>query len=235
MNLKTKITSVREIAENSWAVEVEKPEGYEFKAGQFVSLGLIDKATDDPKKNFRWFSIASAPFEHDILFIFRISDSIYKQTLITMKPGDPVEISDPKGVFFLPDVLDKEIVFLAGGVGITPIRSMIAQVHHDKTPHKMHLFYSNWTPEQTVFYDELMKMDCEECHAALSMNDMSKSKHEWDGETDFINADMVHKYVEGDLAEKMFYIVGPPVFIKAMTEFLAKENVPKENMLLEAF
>ena len=229
----TKIIGHKEIAKHTFMVEVERPEGFEYKAGQFVALGLLKPKHNDPKGNYRWFSLASAPFEATLKFVFRKSDSPFKEQLLKLRPGEKVEISAPKGEFVLPKETDREIIFLTGGVGITPVRSMITQALHEKTGHKLTLFYSNFTPEETTFFQDLLGME-KEINVVCTMTGVEHSKQQWEGETTLIDMKMVKKYVK-DIPNKLFYIVGPPGFLTAMIHMLREEKIDFHNIKLESF
>lgn len=229
----TTLLSSREIAKHTFMLEVEKPKGFEYTAGQFVALGLINPKHHDPKGDYRWFSLASAPFEKNLAFVFRKSDSPFKEGILTLKPGAKVEVSRARGEFVLPKEINREIVFLTGGVGITPVRSMITQALHDNTGHKLTLFYSNFTPEETTFFDDLLGMK-KDISLVCTMTGMDHSREKWDGETSLIDLPLLKKYLK-NLNDKVFFIVGPPGFLHAMLALLKSAGIDIHNMKIESF
>lgn len=228
-----KILEIDEAASNTLAVKVEKPEGFVFTAGQFVQVHVPTIQNEKALVCCRWFSIASAPHEEYLLFAFRKSDSVYKQAIAKLQVGDSLEISDPKGQFTLPED-NTPVIFLVGGVGITPVRSMIMDEAQKNSERVMYLFYSNWTPEEATFYKDLTEVNLPNYHAVCTMNDMSRSKQKWEGETCLIDMNLVKKYAK-EVGDAIFYIVGPPGFIKAMREMMEKESVPHDRVKLEIF
>lgn len=124
-SFKVKIKNKQEIAENTLAVNLEKMSCFKFKAGQFVKMSLINPPFTDEKGNTRNFSIASAPHESDILVVTRIGDSAFKKVLKDLEPGTKIEINGPYGSFTLHDDPTYYAVFLVGGIGIAPVRSIV--------------------------------------------------------------------------------------------------------------
>ena len=230
----SQILKIEEVAKHTYAVFIEKPKGFNYVAGQFTGLHLIKPKVRDPKGDYRWFSIPAAPFEKDLMFVFRKSDSPFKEQLLKHKKGDKVILTEPEGMFVLPKKTDKDIIFLTGGVGITPIRSMTQQSLHDSTGQKMTLFYSNFTPEETAFFKELSEIPQEKVKIVFTMTGMEHSYSQWNGETTHIDAAMIKKY-EPDYKNKLFYIVGPPGFVTAMIQLMRAEGIGFSQIKLESF
>jgi ferredoxin-NADP reductase len=148
---KTVLLDKEEIADGTMAFHFEKPGGFVFKAGQFGDFALIDPVETDVKGNIRGFSLASAPFEADLMFATRMRDSAFKRVLRTMEIGKEVSMDAPYGSFTLHNNPRIPAVFLTGGIGVTPVRSIVLQAAHDNFPHKIFLFYSNRRPEDAAF------------------------------------------------------------------------------------
>jgi ferredoxin-NADP reductase len=155
---KTVLRAKEEIANGTMAFHFEKPGGFAFKAGQFGDFTLIDPAETDAEGNIRGFSLASAPFESDLMFATRMRDTAFKRVLRTMEIGTEVSMDAPYGSFTLHNNARTPAVFLTGGIGVTPVRSIVLQAAHDNLPHKIFLFDSNRKPEDAAFLDELMEI-----------------------------------------------------------------------------
>src|SRR5436190_13886080 len=121
----SKLKSREEVAEGTTAFHLEKPAGFQFKAGQYLNVTLIDPPETDAEGNTRSFSIASAPFEADLVFASRMRDTAFKRILQTLTLRSEVRISGPFGSFTLHTDTFRPAVFLVGGIGITPFRSII--------------------------------------------------------------------------------------------------------------
>ena len=143
------------IAEGTEAFYFEKPEGFQFKAGQFLRFTLIDPPETDAEGNTRTFSVASAPHEEDLMFATRMRDTAFKRVIKTMPLGSELEIKGAFGRMTLHDDPARPAVFLTGGIGITPFRSIALEAARAGLPHKLILFYSNRRPEDAAFLDEL--------------------------------------------------------------------------------
>ena len=106
--------------------------------------------------------------------------------------------------------VDVPAVFLTGGIGLTPARSIILQTAYDKLAHQIYLFDSNKRPKDAVFLDELMAAQHDNPNYTFigTMTQLDKSNRPWDGETGLIDESMLKKYL-GDLSTPMYYIVGP--------------------------
>jgi ferredoxin-NADP reductase len=142
------------VAEGTMAFRFERPAGFDFVAGQFANVTLPEPPETDDEGDMRSFSIASAPYEDELTIATRMRDTAFKRTLREMRPGDVVEVDGPYGDCILDD--DTRVaVFLAGGIGITPFRSIVRQAAHERCARPRVLFYANRRPEDSAFLDEL--------------------------------------------------------------------------------
>jgi ferredoxin-NADP reductase len=99
---------------------------------------LFNPPETDSEGNTRTFSIASSPFENQLMFATRMRDTAFKRSLKKVALGTDVRINAPMGSFTLPRNSVKSAVFLAGGIGITPFISIVRQADHDRLPHKLY-------------------------------------------------------------------------------------------------
>jgi ferredoxin-NADP reductase len=136
-----KLLSRHEVAEGTMAFRFERPAKWAFKAGQYLDMTLLDPPETDSEGNVRSFSIASGPHEETLMVATRMRDTAFKRVLRTMPLGTAVKIEGPSGEVTLPDSLKRTSVFLAGGIGITPFRSMICLAAAERLQHQMFLFY----------------------------------------------------------------------------------------------
>lgn len=223
-----------QVADGTMAFRFEKPAGFSFKPGQAVALELIDPPAGDGQSR-RTFSLVSAPFEGTLMVATRMRDSAFKRALKTLPDGASVKLEGPFGELTL-DNAGRPVVLIAGGIGITPFMSMLRQAAKDRSPHRLFLVYSNRRPEDSAFLAELQGLERQNKNLRLlaTMTDMSKSACKWEGETSFVNADLVKRFV-GDLAAPLFYVVGPPAMVEAMQETLTRAGVVEDNIRTEEF
>jgi ferredoxin-NADP reductase len=150
-----KLNSRREVADRTMAFEFDKPAGFTFKAGQFVEIAWVDPPETDAEGNARAFSIASAPHEEHLVFTTRLRDTAFKRVLQKTPIGTPAKLEGPFGDLTLHNNVSRPAILLAGGIGITPFRSIIRRAAHENLAHKVFLFYANRQPHDAPFLEEL--------------------------------------------------------------------------------
>jgi ferredoxin-NADP reductase len=136
-------------------IRIARPGGFEFAAGQFITVRI----RVDGKDCSRCYSLSSAPDVRGYLEI-----SVKRQGLVsnalhaTARPGAMMSIRSPNGAFKYPSGDDRPIVLLAGGVGITPLMSMLRHGVQTEPSRPITLLYSARTPSDFAFHDELMAL-----------------------------------------------------------------------------
>ena len=124
-----------------------RPAGFDFVAGQYLELTLPNLQGPDAVHTF---SISSAPADDDLSITTRMRDSAFKQALRAMEPGTAVSIEGPFGAFCPGRESARPVVLIAGGIGVTPMRSFLrAEAGHLAG---VHLFYANRTPAEAAFW-----------------------------------------------------------------------------------
>jgi ferredoxin-NADP reductase len=225
-----------DVAERTIAFRFDKPPGWTFKAGQFIDMTLLHPAETDSEGNTRAFSIASGPHEATLMVATRMRDTAFKRVLKTMPIGTAVRIEGPSGNLTLPNNSTRALVFLAGGIGITPFRSMLVRAAKEKLPHRLFLFYSNRRPEDAPFLEELQTLERENPNYKLiaSMTEIKKSQRPWNGETGLINQEMLARHLKG-AGTPIYYIAGPPAMVKGLHEMLNQAGVDDDDIRAEEF
>ena len=236
VDYESKLLSRVEVAEGTMAFHFEKPSGFRFKAGQFADVTLADPPETDAEGNSRTFSIASSPFENELVFTTRMRDTAFKRSLKKVPLATEVTISLAAGSFTLHKNRGKPAVFLAGGIGITPFLGIVRQAHHDRLLHKLYLFYSNRRPEDAPFLDILQTLEKTNpnFHLICTMTEMSKSRMEWKGETVPIDQEMLSRNVT-TLQGPIYYSAGPPPMVAGMKEMLVSAGIDEDDIRTEDF
>jgi ferredoxin-NADP reductase len=231
-----KLKDRTEVAEGTMAFRFEKPPGWAFKAGQYLDMTLLDPPESDAEGNVRSFSIASAPHEETLLVATRMRDTAFKRVLKTMPFGTAVKIEGPSGDLTLQNDSKRTAVFLAGGIGITPFRSIVHWAARDKLPHRIVLFYSNRRPEDAPFLADLQRLEKQNPKYQLiaSMTEMEKSHQSWNGETGLINPEMLARHLKG-APSPIYYLAGPPAMVKGLHEMLSKAGIIDGDIRAEEF
>lgn len=213
-----------------------------YKAGQY---SIVDLGTrQDPKGPIRSFTISSSPTERDyILITTRIRDSPFKQKLSKLDIGTPVKITAPAGQFTLPSDDSRPVVFLSGGIGVTPFRSMIKYATDKQLPLKITMFDSNRNQSNILYrneFDSLANMN-ENLKIVYTITDEEpetiSASAEWKGEKGRIDGPMLERHMSKDeMNNSIFYICGPPAMLNAMQKLLSKEiGVPEDRIKIEEF
>lgn len=240
----TDIMSFKFSKQNNELEKDKTPPLSDYTAGQFAFFD-IGGVYNDPKGPIRHFTISSAPTEGFIMFTTRMRDSPYKKRLSTLEMGTKVKIRGPEGQFVLHDDYSKQAVFLSGGIGVTPFRSMIKYVTDKQLPLKIVMFDSNRNPDNILFKKEFDDWTTLNKNLKIIYT-VSEDNHDegqsivrdgWKGEHGRINKVMILKYLDNTLLDNsIFYICGPPPMLKAMQSLLQEElNISKERIKVEEF
>ncbi|MEO6983589.1 MAG: FAD-dependent oxidoreductase [Edaphobacter sp.] len=231
-----KLKSHEDVAEGTRSFHFEKPASFIFTPGQFIDIDLLNPTETDGEGNTRGFSVSSAPHEDTITVTTRLRDTAFKRVLKTMPVGTDVQIEGPFGNLRLHNDVKRTAVFLAGGIGITPFRSIVMDAAHRKLPHHIFLFFSNHRPEDAPFLEELQALEKENPNYRLipTMTKIEKSKTAWNGERGFIDKVMLEKYLK-DAASPIYYIAGPPAMVGGLHTMLQKAGVDDDDIRLEEF
>jgi len=232
----SKLKEKETLAEGTMGFYFAKPAGFQFKPGQYLDITLVNPTETDAEGNIRSLSIASAPEDEHLLVATRMRDSAFKRVL-RMAPLDlEVNMEGPVGSFNLHNNSAKPAVFLAGGIGITPFSSIVRHAANAKLPHKLYLFYSNRRPEDAAFMPILQALEKENPNYQFipSMSEMNKSAQAWNGETGFINREMIVRHLP-NLQGPIYYIAGPPAMVAAMREMLNAAGVDEDDIRTEEF
>src|SRR5215213_5299477 len=214
-----------------------------YTAGQFAFFD-IGGVYDDPKGPIRHFTISSSPTENFIMFSTRIRDSPYKKRLSTLEKGAKVKLRGPEGQFILHEDYSKPAVFLSGGIGVTPFRSMIKYATDEQLPLKIVMFDSNRNRENVLFkkeFDDWANVN-NNLKIIYTISDdererLSSTPSDWKGEFGRIDKALILKYLDTNtLNNSIFYICGPPSMLKAMQSLLQNDlDIPKERIKVEEF
>ena len=222
--IKMPIIRREEIAKDTYEIRFGLKNKIVYSAGQYVVV-ILDKKITDGTGNRRSFSLSSSPENKKyISTCFRFSDkhSVFKEYLMNIPLGTELEIQGPLGEFVLPKrAIDKDIVLIAGGVGITPIISMIRSATHRKSSQKITLIYTDKSQERMSYYDELVKLDFKNPNFKF----VNRFKR--------LDEDYIRKNCY--LKDSLFYICGAQRMVGGTIKILEKLKVREENIIVENF
>lgn len=235
-NHQVRLRKKEEVAEGTMAFYFEKPTGFQFKPGQFANLTLLNPPETDAEGNVRTFSVASAPLEEDLMFATRMRDTAFKRVLRTMPLGTEITLAGPFGSFTLHSDSSRPGVFIAGGIGITPFRSMILNASKSRSPHRLLLIYSNRRPEDAAFLQELEGIEKENTRYRLigTMTRLQESRQKWAGRTGLLDKRMLSERMY-DLKDSICYVAGPPTMVSAIGHALSELGISEDAIRCEEF
>lgn len=233
MKTNVKLIKKETVANGTMAFHFAKPAGFEFRAGQYGDFTLIDPAQTDAEGNTRTFSLVDAPFEPHLVVATRMRDTAYKRVLKDLPIGTEVALDAPYGDFTLHKTESTPAVFIIGGIGVTPVRSMIAQAAHDKTSHTITLLHSSRTPADLPLQADFAQL-AEDNPRFTYVPTVDSVDGQWAGERGHVTAEMVKQHVP-DVQKPIYYLSGPEGMVKAMRTLLIELNVNEDSIRTEEF
>jgi ferredoxin-NADP reductase len=204
-----------------------RPDDLDYKPGQYMLVTIEAEG----RRAIHPFSFSSSPTEKDhIEFTKRFTDSEYSKALRLFKPGTWAEIDAPYGIFTFQGEHQK-IALLAGGIGITPFRSICRYATDKRLDSSIILLYGCRTEDEFAFKTEFEEMQKQNPNFKVTFI-LSEPDNQWKGRVGFISADLVKTEVP-DFDERVFYACGPPGMIKAMETVITSMGLPITQLKLE--
>ena len=233
--IRLEVSEIRGETKTAKSFRLVSPKGYlpPFQAGQYINL-FVDVGG---VRTSRPYSISSPPNQSGYyeIAVHRVEDGFVSSYLLeTVKTGDRFESTAPAGNFYHnPLFHGNDLVFLAGGSGITPFMSMIREVTDRGLARKIHLLYGSRSPDDIIFREELE--DRARRHENLRVTAViSEPPTGFEGFTGFITGELMAK-VLGDVEGKTFYVCGPEAMYTFCLPELLKLKVPQRKIRMEVF
>jgi ferredoxin-NADP reductase len=199
----------------------EKEKDLTWKAGQYGLFSITHKSV---KNGTRPFSVSSAPAENAVRITTRIGKqpSEFKKTLLELTPGMKITMRGPVGPFYLKD--DNPTLLIAGGIGVTPFRSILKQIDSKskEVGKSIHLLYMDGNKEY-LFKDELDEM-ANRSSISLTYLDSRDELHK-----------EINKFSSLYKNSGKYYIAGPKSMVEAVFKYLLNNKVSKQNIKKDAF
>ena len=207
-----------------------------FKPGQYLEWTIPEDGSDS-RGNRRYFTISSSPTENTINMgvKFYPRPSTFKKNLISMKVGDKMAASQLAGDFTMPRNRKKKLVFIAGGIGVTPFRSMIKYLLDRKEKRDVVVLYSNRTAGD-VAYKDIFDAAAEYLgiKVVYVLTDAIPGDYGQNVKTGKLDALMIVQEIP-DYKDREFYISGPHGMVSAFEETLENMGIPMRKITTDFF
>jgi ferredoxin-NADP reductase len=221
-----------QIAPRIWTFYFRPEKPVYYIAGQYAEFYLPHE--HDSRGAHRWFTLSSSPTEEFLAVTtkFAPSDSsTFKREMLQLQPGAKLVMTDPMGDFVLPKDTNIPLVFIVGGIGVTPVRSMLQWLATKNERRPIQLLYAARSPQDLVFSD---------LFAALPINFMpilTNAGSDWQGHTGYLNAERVLELIgDSDNKDTLFYFSGPePMVEMLVAELKAEHTVQPHQIVLDYF
>ncbi len=206
-----------------------------FRAGQYVELTLPVPKADD-RGNRRFLTIASSPTEPELRFGLKIGSqpSRYKQALLEMRPGAPASVATIGGSFTLPKSQAEKCLFIAGGIGITPFRSMAQYLIDQREQRDIILLYSVAKPGELVYGQVFERAAAFGFRTYPTITDRADVPAGWTGQIGLIDRKMLQRLAP-DFLTRHCYLSGPHGMVVAFEQLLSQLGVPRRQITVDYF
>ena len=234
--MKLTLKEKKQEAENIWSFIFSKPEGLTFQAGQFLQLFVPHENPDD-RGIERYFTVAASPTEDFLMITTKIvqGSSTFKKALLSSLIGATFEAVEPDGSFVLPEKITT-CILIAGGIGITPYRSMAKFCADTNFEIPLKLIYANKTSEETAYFDFFQSLEKQNPNLRVfyTMTEPEKSKTKWEGKVGRIDEALL-KEAAGELDKNLYYLSGPKQMVLSYKELLLRMGIGENLLRLDYF
>jgi ferredoxin-NADP reductase len=201
-----------------------------YTAGQFIELRL-EHPDPDERGQKRWFTLSSSPTDELVSITTKFASeksSSFKKALRRLQPGNRVTMSDPMGDFVLPKLIQTPLVFVAGGIGITPFHSILTWLHATSEQRPITMLYGVHNEEEIIFLETLSKAHQ---HATTIVTEPSAA---WGGERGVLNAELIMGIAQPS-EEALVYVSGPEPMVQKLSRELVAGGLKKHQLVLDEF
>lgn len=232
LTLKEKIQIAPDIYDFVFGVS----ERFNFLSGQYMEWTYAHK-NPDSRGTRRYFTIAASPTEGDLRIgvKFYPNGSSFKKNLLAMQNGEQIVASQLSGEFTLPKDASKKLCFIAGGIGITPFRSMVKSLLDTNQRKDIVLLFSNKLASDIV-YDNIFDKAFQKLgiKTVYVLTDTANVPKEWSGRVGFVDAKMIAEEVS-DYRDRTFYISGPHSMVDAFEKVLKGLGIAGNQIKIDFF
>jgi len=232
------VASVKQETHNVWTLEFEPPEGTEplhYVPGQFTFIRLYrgDPRYDGEEHHF---TISSSPLQGPTHTCTIKNSGDFTSTIGETKPGDRAAIHGPYGRFsYAIHTPAPKYLFIAGGIGITPLMGMLRHMRDGEADCDVTLLYGNKSMSDIVFREELDEIAAGGKPSLKVVYTLTGHGIAWDGETGYVDRELIEEYVGEDLSDYSVYLCAPDGMMAALTPVLLELGTRPERFHAERF
>jgi ferredoxin-NADP reductase len=230
-----KLKRIEEVGDGMRDFVFRKPV-LKFKPGQYLEWTLGHNRVDS-RGNRRYFTIASSPTEPDLRLGVKFYEkpSSFKKKMLEMSRGNEIMAGQLAGDFTLPRDKKKKLVFIAGGIGITPFRSMVKYLSDRGEKRPIVLLYSNRTNSEIAYrdvFDEAARtIGLKTIYAITGAEEMPPEE---DGHKGHIDGALIRSAVP-DYRDRIFYISGTHAMVSSVETMLHQMGIPRKQIKTDFF
>ncbi|WP_445734476.1 ferredoxin reductase family protein [Mariniflexile sp.] len=233
---KYKVLNVVKKANDTYSIQfapIHGNEPFAHNPGQFHFIKFTDCKHLKPEEHP--FTISSSPTQKSHLASTIKASGDFTSQIHQIQEGDRVKIIGPFGkMSHVEKSYSGALVFIAGGIGITPFASMLQYMADKDDQREVMLFYFNATESDIAFREELNHIS-ENTSLKLKVVHILSRQDNWEGEKGRFDTELLKKYCSGTLSENDYYVCGPPLMINAVIKDLRKLQVPLTKIHSEMF
>ena len=234
--LKLMLKSKTEVANRIYDFEFECSPHPRFLAGQYLEWTLAHSPSD-ARGNRRYFTIASAPTDSNLKLGVRVhpQGSSFKRALLALPEGGVIYAAQVNGDFVLPQDPNTKLVFIAGGIGITPFRSMVQEMINTRQARDIVLIYTTASSKDFAYGEVFEQAKALGLHTELVVTDLEVANSEgWQGNIGRLTPEMLTRLIP-DLAARHYYLSGPDAMVKGYTRLLRELRISKKRIHTDYF
>jgi ferredoxin-NADP reductase len=215
--------------EHIWTFWFRTEKPLEYSAGQYTELYLPHENADDRGEK-RWFTLSSAPGGELVSITTKHSEpsSTFKDALFALQPGTNVDLAEAMGDFVLPKDASRPMVFVAGGIGLTPFHSIVSWLNDQGEKRDIKFLYSVRNESEIIFQDTF---DAAEIVPTIVIAEPSST---WAGQTGRLNAEMILG-LEKPADNALIYVSGPEPMTEALEAQLKAAGMREDQLVLDFF
>ncbi len=228
-DLKEHSTRVIEVIQRTYnviSVRAQKPESFDYQPGQCVKLTISSPSGEVN----RFLSFSSSPTEPFVEFTKKVSDSDFSKAFSCLKTGDPITYRGPAGCLVYEGEFPK-VAFIAGGIGITPIRSIIRHTADKEIFTDRVLLYANRTEDDIAFREDL-DMIANKDPTFTIRHIIENPSADWKGTSGLLSVEVI-EYMIPDILKRVIYICGSPPFVSCIETDLKALSVTEDQIVKE--